>query len=402
MKKTLSIVLALAIAIAMFSSFALIAAAPDATNPFTLNSILVTDLNGYTNPYMAVDNAALFVENQVAYVALSATLRGSQADDGDTVDIDLAATEYNVTVASSTLDLSYATSTARYQSTTIDDGAKTILPAAALVAGDPIDVDDDSPLVFEITPTQPNDEDDYVNYFWSFVAVTKPATAGLVTASLAVTATVFDTVDMEDVLALPVFENGVLKYTIVRATTPTTLGVNYAVFAGAAFNADDTFNFSNYLFTYVQDGSNTIVNGDSIGYDLDTADVLDPDTINVYVEPLSGKIFYLGTGTPPAIGGTGTAADKDITADVTAVNMFFGFSFAAPADAGNGAFEVKTIGNPIVISDTYNMFTAVVTDGDGVDIAPTGDFSANIVIVMAASAVLAAAALAFVAKKARD
>ena len=126
---------------------------------------------------------------------------------------------------------------------------------------------------------------------------------------------------------------------------------------------------------------------DSIGYEDTAGD-------RYTLVPMTASSSQIPMLTMPSI---------DLTAVVAEVNTFFGFSFAIRQCRFDKHFEAKTVGNPVVVTDTYAYVTAVVTDGDGdVDIAPTGDFSANIVIVMAASAVLAAAALAFVAKKARD
>jgi len=366
MKKTLSLVLALALAVSMFASFALIVPG-NATNddPFTITGIKVTDAAGYAAAYAAVDSAAAFVENQAAYVVASFVLR-------DDVNYDVAIPgTHTTTVTSSTLDLSYADSTFKGFTVAVDG---TITPTAPITV---TDSNNEVTMTYTYAAGQPVVEDDVIKYFVSFVAVTKPATAGEVKASLKVAGKKF--VDSASGTTLFVYDSTGLKYIIERTIDPVA-GDSFMVqtwsgISGAAYKE---------LFSYENDALNAKFSNISKGGFASRVDFF-------------GKIW-------DTKGTADQSDDVDITDTVNAVNAFFGFSFAnTDYPVLPKHFEAKTVGNPIVVTDTYAYVTAVVTDGDnGVDIAPTGDFSANIVIVMAASAVLAAAALAFVAKKARD
>lgn len=364
MKKTLSIVLALALALAAFSSFALVATPADPTSPFVLTGIKVTDAAGYATPYVAVDNAAAFVENQAAYVVVCAELRDN--DDYKTY----SGPPREIKVTSATLDLSYALDTDKAFSQGLIGGIWPFAPfdPSLNVAKDVLTIKYMGPGPAPLN--QPTEAGKVIKYTFAFMAITKPATAGLVKAALTVDPTEFipRTGPFGPYATLLVYDGGVLKYTINHYN-----GNDYAVYAG---EFDPLYVAKNYLFTYDE--------GLTVIYDL-------PGWTTGW--NYAGRLIAKNPSEP----------DKDLTDTVNAVNAFFGFNFALSGAAGESDFEAKTGGNPIVVSDTYNYVTAVVTlPDDEIEIAPTGDFSANIVIVMAASAILAAAALAFVAKKARD
>lgn len=388
MKKTLSFALAFCLAISMIASFALIAPGPaTSSDPLKLTSIKVTDAAGYAAPYAAVDTAYAFVENQTAYVVFCVEVRSE--DDSDGIKDLNEDEDRTIKVTSSTLDLTYAPSTLKIWE---------VLHTGAI---DPDYMDypgtssydsatNTYKLVFDpedIHMNQPQDEKDWVNkYYFAFIAVTKPATSGEVKATLAVAKTSFAT--FTAISGVPSMANSKILYVY------SADGLKYKIIdnggTGESFWVLD--DDDDLLFAYNNNGPATMSGVKFSG-------IWASRTVNGYdwilVNPdYTGRLTYKN-----AAGST-----VDITDTVNAVNTFFGFSFANtgyPVKASH--FEDKTVGNPIVVTDTYAYVTAVVTETDtDVEIAPTGDFSANIVIVMAASALLAAAALAFVAKKARD
>jgi len=393
MKKTLSIVLALCLAVSMIASFALIVPGPDkSSDPITLVSIKVTDAAGYAAPYAAVDSAYAFVENQTAYVVFCLQVRSKDVDDG--IDkMDLVA-ERTIKVTSSTLDLTYAPATLKawYVDGATDAIGKVNLSAATTKY-------ESDTNTFKLTGTpgalqiyQPVAELDQTHkYYYAFIAVTKPATAGEVKASLAVAKTSFALYDfgnpLKDLKGTPLPGSTILN-------CYSSEGLKYRIINnGGTGESFWVLNTDNKLLFAYNNTSATSVSGVKFSsiWASRRSDMIDWVKVN---PDYYGKLTYTN------------AADVsvDITDLVASVNSFFGFSFANtdyPVKASY--FEDLTVGNPIVVTDTYSYVTAVVTEGDeNIEIAPTGDFSANIVIVMAASAVLAAAALAFVAKKAHE
>lgn len=81
---------------------------------------------------------------------------------------------------------------------------------------------------------------------------------------------------------------------------------------------------------------------------------------------------------------------------------FYGFNFAYTSAVIDTDFTGKA-GHTTDMNATFNYFGASIdVDDIDIDIPPTGDASASVLIVLGASAILAAAALFFVMKKARD
>lgn len=364
MKKIFSIVLALCVALSLVTSSALVASTtPTNSDPFILASIRVTDIAGYNAPYAAADITTAFAPNQTAYVVVGFQVKAIDAAAG-IVALDPANPVREITITSSSLDLTFAASTMKAFS--VSDGAiAPIVPVLPTVAADK--------LVFSTTTTAMNFVQPATgtnSYYYSFIAIVKPATVGLVKGSFKVSPTMFT--GNASASTLSVFDANGLKYIIDRTIDAT---------------AGDTFTVSTMngttkteLFGYKNSAGNAHFGNITFGGA--------PTIIDYF-----GHILY-----------TSGASTVDITATVAAVNTFFGFSFTntlypvLPAH-----FEAKTVGNPIVVLDGYVYLNATIDNGDdGIIIAPTGDLSANIIIVLAASAVLAAAALLFVAKKARD
>lgn len=364
MKKLLSLTLALCIALTMVASFALIVdTTPVNSDPFVLSSIKVTDVAGYNAPYSAVDSAATYVANQTAYVVVGFQIGAIDASKGIVALNTTAAHE--ITVTSSTLDMTYAASTVKAFSV-LSTGAIAPIPAVGVTAAaDKVVIASNADAMgFSQPATGVN------QYFYAFIAITKPATAGAVKAAFKVSPTEF--VGDATTTTLNVFDSTGLKYVIDR-TIDAANGDTYTVSTMSGTTKTELFGYKNTAgnasFAYISKGG--------VQTNLD----------------YFGHITYQN--------GTTTV---DITSTVNAVNAFFGFSFVNTTyPVKDVHFTAKTIGNPIVVTDTYSYVNADVNvDDDDVIIAPTGDFSANIAIAFASSAVLAAAALLFVAKKARD
>lgn len=390
MKKTLSIALALCLAVSMIASFALIAPGPaTSSDPLTLVSIKVTDAAGYAAPYAAIDSAYAFVENQTAYVVFCVQVRSQDTSDG-IADLDEFA-DRTIRVTSSTLDLTYAPSTLKiwevWHTGAIDPDS------LSHHASSTYDYATNTyKLVFkahEIGMNQPEINKDLVNrYYFAFIAVTRAASAGDVRASLDVAKTSFAAYT-----PLSNFNGNPLPGSLILNAYAAD-GLRYKIIdnggTGTSFWVLDEDN--DFLVAYNNNGPASM---SGVKFDA----IYATKTVNGYdwvkVSPdYTGRLTYENAA----------GVKVDITDLVNSINSFFGFSFANTGyPVLRKHFEDKTVGNPIIISDTYNYVTAVVTQTDeDIDIAQTGDFSANIVIVMAASAVLAAAALAFVAKKVRD
>jgi len=432
MKKTLSIVLALCLAVSMIASFALIVPGPaTSSDPITLVSIKVTDAAGYAAPYAAVDSAYAFVENQTAYVVFCLQVRSKDVDDGIAL-MDPTAVR-TISVTSSTLDLTYAPTTLK--AWYVDGATDAIGP----VNHSATKKYDSATNTFKLSGTpgalqiyQPGAELDLAHkYYYAFIAVTKPATSGEVKASLAVSSTSFS----GDVLRI--YDSTGLKYIIHRTviTTPAIVGHPAIAEVGHWSNHDVTSHTPGAVENPASDlhgwyvwHVDTAAVPAVIGTPASTLTMFaihdeDDDALIRFVNKAGDDAFDKIQAWAIPLGGSAKTwvdvhpdyfgkltyvnaanATVDVTDLVNGINAFFGFSFAnTDYPVKSSYFEDKTSGNPIVVTDTYNYVTAVVTEGDdNIEIAPTGDFSANIVIVMAASAVLAAAALAFVAKKAHE
>lgn len=377
MKKTISAVLALALILSLFSSFALIY--PTSTtliDPFSLESIRVTDASGYAAPYHAVDNANAFVENQAVFVIIAVKIKGQSADDRIA---SLKEGVRTITVTSQSLDLSTAASSARLVWRYSDDS----LSKNESIANS-VETVDLTKVIFRIfidDAIQPA-EDKVVMGYASFIAVSKPAVSGEIKADLTNDLSEFSNFASFPVLQYAgieltrqsyIYSSNSLKY-IIRADAT---GLNFVVHT-------KTGDEETALFAYRNAGGKfkAIVHEDSTSVD------------NLVTPDAAGKLTYINASNTTV----------DITSIVSAVNSYFGFSFAnSQYPVKEEHFEAKSGGSHTILTDTYAYVTAVVTDIDAdVEVAQTGDFSANIIFVLSASVVLAAAALLFIAKKVRN
>lgn len=398
MKKGISIILSIALALSMLASVALIETNTNYADPVILKSILVTDAAGYAAPYAAVESAMVYVENQAAFVVIAVEIKPASEDDhigildGDGIpDFEFPlpllppsnhfTTNRVITVNSSTLDLSIAKQTSKYLY---------VNPDGAITA--PLDDSiyytyDSAKNELTIALADLVQDDDGVNkYFFSFAAITKPATLGEIKATLPGVPMQFTQVIEDDELEFPiswlkVYSNNELKYII------NAWGVHPSFLDFQVFDAK-----GKPLIDYI----NTLPE-DMPGAKFEHINVYGDDPIGsrcVFSANYLGRIVYKDM----------EGNDVDVTDLVNEVNAFFGFSFAnADYPVKHTYFEAKTVGNPTVVKDTYLYLTAVINDNDvDVAVAETGDFSVSVLIAMVISAFVASAALAFTLNKARN
>lgn len=411
LKKILSIALALVLAVGAFAAFALTADS-STNNPFRITSIKVSDASGYSNPYAAVDSAKVFSENEAAYVVMEYNLIANDGDGTYKGWADFcgsAADPYVTTVTSSTLDFTYAEATRKVQTKYFDGSISATYAMGSGFTGSGVY----NNFSYDSTKYEINVKMDpssiagtggsgstyyalfgrgkVEKYFVAFIAVTKSASAGEIKAAMKVASTKFTTssdfwLGGSTQYLVAYDAAGSARYTIVKLGGSQ---YTYRVFSGKAVKTNDPHV---YLFDYVQNGTMFRY----IGYSSTPGSLAD-DAVPVGFT-YDGRLVFLGGDNT-----LGTSDDKDLTSVVNEANAFFGFTFSTSNPAADKDFQNKTAGNPYVVTDTYSYFTAPVAVVDEeVEIAPTGDLSANIVIVLAASAVLAVAALAFVAKRSRE